>query len=121
MSLIRDLNALIDQRQGRTLPAVKNRGGLKGQASTATHTPRKSNTAGIASPLTEKTKVGTVKNANGVDEQKNMPDREYYPSGNLSSDGLFVLPSIKTMTLTDANGEEVILKLADPSGTAIVE
>ncbi|WP_145156188.1 hypothetical protein [Pseudomonas oryzihabitans] len=72
--------------------------------------PAKTGTGGgIASPLVEKTK--------SVDG-KAVPDREYWPGGLTSSDGLFILPSIKTLNLTDANGAAVQFQLADPAGTA---
>lgn len=57
---------------------------------------------GIASPLTEASAVA----------------REYWPAGLASSDGLFVLPAIKTLSLTDANGAAVIVELANPAGGA---
>lgn len=61
---------------------------------------------GIASPLTEITAAGGV------------PVRDYWPDGMTSSDGLFVLPAIKTLNLLDDNGEEVTIQLANPKGTA---
>lgn len=64
-------------------------------------------TGGIASPLVEDTTV-----VNGA----TVPDREYWPGGLLSSDGLFVLPAIKTLNLTDANGAPVQIQLAAPGG-----
>lgn len=63
---------------------------------------------GIASPLTE-----NVVSSGG----KLVPDREYWPAGMTSSDGLFVLPAIKTLNLTDANGAEVQIMLGNPEGT----
>ena len=63
---------------------------------------------GIASPLTENL-VGSG--------GKLVPDREYWPAGMTSSDGLFVLPAIKTLNLTDANGAEVQIMLGNPEGT----
>ena len=63
---------------------------------------------GIASPLIEQTRA---------EGGKQVPDREYYPAGMRSSDGLFVLPAIKAMTLTDANGELVQVQLANPEGS----
>lgn len=64
------------------------------------------NTAGIASPLTE-----------GIDAATGQPAREYYATQlKTSSDGLFTLPikPIKTLNLKDANGAEVVIKLAEP-------
>lgn len=63
---------------------------------------------GIASPLIEQTKV-----VGG----KYVPDRGYYPAGMRSSDGLFVLPAIQLLRLTDANGEPVQIQLANPEGS----
>lgn len=56
--------------------------------------------AGIASPLTE----------------VEPPDREYYEERDLtSSDGLFTIKwqPIKSLTMLDANGREVVLVFAD--------
>jgi len=57
---------------------------------------------GIASPLTE----------------ADASAREYWPTGLTSSDGLFFLPAIKTLKLTDATGAPVEIQLANPRGTA---
>ena len=57
--------------------------------------PTTASTGGIASPLVEKTKTeGTAQ----------VPDRDYYADGLTSSDGLLILPAIKTLRMTDANG-----------------
>lgn len=63
---------------------------------------------GVASPFTEKTKV--------VDG-KTVPDREWWPQGHLSSDGLFVWPAWKRVNMSDANGDDVVFDFADPQGT----
>jgi hypothetical protein len=55
-------------------------------------------TGGIAGPLTE----------------EDITKREYYDPL-MSSDGLFALPQIKVMVLTDADGLEVKVELADPA------
>lgn len=57
---------------------------------------------GIASPLTE----------------ADASTREYWPDGLRSSDGLFVLPAIKTLNMTDASGAEVVIQLANPDTPA---
>ena len=62
---------------------------------------------GVASPFTEKTKV--------VDG-KTVPDREWWPQGSLSSDGLFVHPAWKRVNMTDANGDDVVFDFANPQG-----
>ena len=55
---------------------------------------------GIASPLTE----------------ASAAERVYWPSGLMSSDQLFELPSIKTLNLTDANGDAVVIQLDSAAG-----
>lgn len=53
---------------------------------------------GIASPLSE----------------TDYTVREYWPKGLLSSDGLFNIPALKTLKMTDNDGAEVILNFAQP-------
>jgi len=121
---VEDLNRLVNPAtQAATLRALDKRGGVTPTRGVGVYSPPKAqNTAGIASPLTEKTKVGTVTDpATGQTLQKNIPERDYHERGLTSSDGLFVLPAIKTLNLTDANGAEVVIQLADPSGTAVQE
>ena len=60
---------------------------------------------GIASPLTE----------------QHFSTREYWEAGIPSSDGLFMYPAPKKITMTDANGAEVIFDYADPSAPAPAE
>lgn len=72
--------------------------------------PKNKTTAGIASPLTE-----------GIDAMTGAPARSYYDTQlKTSSDGLFTLPikPIKTLNLTDANGEIVVIQLAEPKASA---
>ncbi|MBV2132055.1 hypothetical protein KRX52_04490 [Pseudomonas sp. MAP12] len=98
------------ERQPRRLTFVPPAGGVPATTGRGSYTPPASGTGGgIASPLTEKT--ATV-------DGKTVPDREYWPSGLKSSDGLFVLPAIKTLNLTDANGAAVKIQLANPEGAA---
>ncbi len=107
-----DLNrSVMPERKQKTLPPLPPKGALGVQVGVGEWRGggEASGGGGIASPLTEKTKV--VNN-------KTVPDRDYWPQGLLSSDGLFVLPAIKTLNLTDANGAEVVIQLADPMGTA---
>lgn len=82
------------------LPASRGRGEYKPPAQTQG--------GGIAGPLSEKRSL-----VNG----KYVPDREYWPAGYTSSDGLFILPAIKMLKLTDANGDDVEIMLANPEGT----
>lgn len=111
MSLVDDLNALIQTRVRQALATVEARGGLAGQRGVGSFTEPESkggSTAGIASPLKE-----TTKEVDG----KQVPDREYWASGLTSSDGLFILPAIKTLNMTDANQAKVQFQLADPAQT----
>lgn len=98
-AVVDDVNSLIkperQRRQQRTVqpvgavPAGQGRGEYKTPPAT---------TGGIASPITE-------------------PDyaaREYWPTGLVSSDGLFFLPAEKKIVAADANGAEVIFEYAEP-------
>ncbi len=58
-----------------------------------------SDTAGIASPLTE----------------PDINAREYHGTPLTSSDGLFTMPAVKKVVLEDANGREVVMEYDDPS------
>lgn len=99
-----DINALIEPpRQRKTLGVIEPRGGIPSQRGRGTYQePTTGQGGGIASPLTEASAAA----------------REYWPVGLTSSDGLFMLPAIKKLTLTDANNAEVIVELANPVGTA---
>lgn len=106
-----EINALVSQpRQRKQLKTITPRGALPAQTSPGISTPTPVATGGgggIASPLTEKTKI--------VDG-KTVPDATYWPAGYTSSDGLFVLPARKTERFTDANGFDVVFERADPQG-----
>ena len=105
---LRDVAGSKNRRQG-ALEAVAPRGALP--AKRGVGTPRAAESVGgggVASPFTEKTKV-----VGG----KTVPDREYWPQGHLSSDGLFVWPAWKRVNMTDANGDDVVFDFADPQGT----
>lgn len=88
----------------RPIPAI---GPVPAKRGTGTYKPPSSTGTGggIASPVTEKTKVVSG---------QTVPDREYWPAGLTSSDGLFVLPAIKTQNMTDDNGAEVVFQFANP-------
>jgi len=105
-----DINSLVrPQRQAKALPRVQPVGAIPPQRSRGTYkAPAATGTAGIASPLTEQTIIV---------EGKSVPDREYWPQGYLSSDGLFVLPAVKTLNMTDANGDAAVFQFADPQGS----
>jgi hypothetical protein len=106
-----DINAVVaPSRPAKTLPEVQSRGAVPATTGSADFKPKATPSAGrgggIASPLTEKTKV--------VDG-KTLPDREYWTGGLPSSDGLLIYPAVKTFNFTDATGAAVQLQLADPS------
>lgn len=110
-SVADDLNRLTTpQQQRRSLPSVPTVGAQPASVGRGSYVPKAATTAGIASPLTEKTKV-----VGG----KTVPDNELWPAGYPSSDGLFVLPAWKTVKFTDANGAEVILEYANPAGVPV--
>lgn len=108
-SVADDINRLTNTQPARktlrriepvgALPPARGRGVYKAPPATAG--------GGIASPLVE-----NVISSGG----KLVPNREYWPAGLTSSDGLFVLPAIKTLNLTDAEGAAVQISLANPEG-----
>lgn len=102
-----DLQALAaPQQQRRSLARIPAIGGTPATRGRGVYTPTPSGSGGgIAGPLTEKTVT---------DGTTTTPDREYWPGGLASSDGLFVLPAIKTLNLIDANGAAVQIQLANP-------
>lgn len=104
--LVDDINSTVrPERQGNTLPTLEPRGTLPAKRGRGTYDPATAGgTAGIASPLKEKT--ATV-------DGKEVPQREYWSTGLKSSDGLFLIPSIKTLNLVDANGADVQIQLGD--------
>lgn len=81
------LNTL--ERKGQRV-ATRGRGVWKEPAKTGTG-------GGIAGPLVE----------------PDAKQRAWWPNGYASTDGLLVLPAIKTLKLQDANGEPVEVQLAD--------
>lgn len=98
-----EINALVSQpRPRKQLKPEPPRGALPAQTSPGTTFPNPAaggGGGGIASPLTE----------------PSASAREYYPGGLVSSDGLFILPALKTLVLSDAVGAELIVNLADPA------
>jgi len=106
--LVADINRTVrPTRQGNSLPTLEPRGSQPAQRGRGDwdETRARRAAAGIASPLTEKTMI----NAAG----KAVPQREYWPTGLYSSDGLFMIPSLKTLNLIDANGEPVQIQLGE--------
>lgn len=98
------------QTPSATLKPLETKGSLasrRGRGSYDDTAQSKRGGGGIASPLTEKTKE--------VDGKK-VPDREYWPGGLPSSDGLLIYPAVKTFNLIDAGGAAVQLQLANPAG-----
>lgn len=72
---------------------------------------------GIASPLIEGEAPPEPPADNPEQNMSATPklDREYWPNGLKSSDGLFILPAIKELVMRDANGAKVVFQLADPT------
>lgn len=95
-------------RRREGLEEVQPRGALAAKRGVGEPKAPASTSGGVASPFTEKTKV---------EGGKTVPDREYWPQGHLSSDGLFVWPAWKRVNMTDANGDDVVFDFANPSET----
>lgn len=109
--LVDDLNSVVTPtEQGRVLSTLDVRGSRSVSRGIADYKPPASGSkgGGVASPFVEKTR------AEGASQ---VPDRDYYPDGMTSSDGLLILPAIKTLRMTDANGADVEFQLANPKGT----
>lgn len=96
------LQALTEQAAGQTsrvdrsLPQARVPSAIP--ARTGSSGPLSAGTAGIASPLTE----------------TGFADREFYATGWKSSDGLFTLPAIKKISMTDDLGRPVVLNFSEP-------
>lgn len=77
-------------------------------------------TAGIASPLIEgaTAPLPPADNPDEIVSGKPKLEREYWPEGVMSRDGLFMFPALKKLTMRDARGETVVFELADPSAEA---
>jgi hypothetical protein len=108
-SLQRDLNSLeTAPRKRQALSRVEQHGArpvTRGRG-TVSLVPVAGTGGGVASPLTEQTKV--------VGEDT-VPDRDYWPDLVLtSSDGIFTyeVPPVKTLKLKDANDADVVVNLA---------
>ncbi len=96
---VEEVNALVKQpRQRRSLPAVEPRGSVPAQVGTGTYTAPPATGAGLASPVTE----------------PSFAAREFWPTGLVSSDGLFFLPAPKKIVMQDANGAEAVFEYAEP-------
>lgn len=66
----------------------------------------------------EPAKAGTGGGIAGPLVEPDAQQRAWWPNGYASTDGLLVLPAIKTLKLQDANGEPVEIQLADMSAVA---
>jgi len=94
-------DAMPRERNQPTLKQEQAKGGIpaaRGEVRRDYQPGSQTGTGGIAGPLTE----------------EDITKREYYDPL-MSSDGLFALPQIKVMVLTDADGLEVKVELADPA------
>ena len=108
-----DLNRLVNSGAAtKTLRTIEPRGARPAAVGVGAYkAPSSSIGGGIASPLTEKTKV--------VDG-KALPDREFWPGGYLTTDGMLVMLAPKTVNMTDADGASVVFNYANPKGVAVV-
>lgn len=110
-AVVEDLNRLINPtRQRRSLRPVATVGASPAARGRGNYTPPPATGGGIASPLTEKTKV--------VGDRL-VPDDELWSDGYLTTDALLVLPAWKTKRFTDANGAEVVFEYANPNGVEV--
>lgn len=100
--LIRDLSQIITrQTEPPTLRREEPRGGIpsaRGYAQYNYQPGSSTGGGGIASPLVE----------------ADFSAREWWPLGIPSTDGLLYFPAPKKITMTDANGAEVVLEYAEP-------
>lgn len=111
-----DLRAVAGSASNRKgdLEALEPRGALPARRGVGE--PRKAEAlgaGGIASPLTEKTKM-----VDGIE----VPDRDYWPTTFFStSDGLllFAFTPTRVWRLTDADGESVEINVARPKGAVL--
>lgn len=95
-----DINSLVSPAsQRKTLTTLDPRGRLEARQGRGDYEePVTAGGVGIASPLTE----------------QSYAQREYHPQGEFTSDGLFYLPAIKKIVLTDADGTVGEVLLAAP-------
>lgn len=111
--VVEDIHRLAAPEQVRTaLRVIDPAGPLPPQRGRGVYVPPEAPATGggIASPLTEKTKV---------EGGKTVPDADFWPSGYPSSDGLFVLPAEKTRRFLDADGADVQIDYANPAGVPV--
>ncbi|MGH1449926.1 MAG: hypothetical protein ACRBBM_10975 [Pseudomonadaceae bacterium] len=106
--------------QLKTLPKEEPKGGIpsrRGYAERNSQPGYGEKTGGIASPLIEGASAPLPPEDSPDEDVSGTPklEREYWPDGVMSSDGLFMLPALKKLTMRDANGAKVVIELADPS------
>lgn len=110
-SVVQDMQRLESPpRVQRSLPSVTPRGGIPAARGRAYYTdkPKMGGSGGIASPLSEQTRVES-----GVD----VPDRDYWPATQIATtDGLlfFSYTPTKVWRLEDADGNPVLINVARP-------
>ena len=96
---VEDINSLVSPAsQRKTLTTLDPRGRLEAKQGRGDYVEPTTGGVGIASPLTE----------------QSYAQREYHPQGEFTSDGLFYLPAIKKIVLTDADGTVGEVLLAAP-------
>lgn len=103
-SMVADLRALTESsgQSRRALKTIPPRGPLEAQRGRGDYQEKAAGAGGgIASPLIEVAGTAT-----------------YWPNGHKSSDGLFVLPALKTWQFLDANDDTVDFQFANPEGSA---
>lgn len=114
--VVEDIGLLSPMTQTRkTLKPVPKVGALPAKRGRALYKGAKVSTGvGIASPLKEL-------NIFNEGETTITPDREYWAEGWASSDGLFVIPAIKTVNMVDANGNKVKFEYSNPNGEDVLQ
>ena len=100
-----DVNALVNRpRQRQALPSVEPRGGIPARVGVGSYggNPQGGGGGGIASPLTEV-----------PDSREYLTDTTWVET--IDGSGLFLVRVAKKVTLTDADGETVIINLDSPA------
>lgn len=92
------LHALMQQREANIMPAPQARGAAP-QAKSAALLPG----------------GGGAGNGGGTYTENSFTAREWWPNKYTSTDGLFFLPAIKKVVMTDSAGKEVTFNFAEPT------
>lgn len=99
-SIVQSVAAIPGTRVNKTLPAAKPVPAIPARVGVGDRVNKTSSGGGgIDSPLTETA----------------YADRTWYSAGIKSTDGLFTLPAIKSIKMTDAGNNEVILNFEAPT------